>query len=245
VRSGTFLEIWRSAPEVVEKVSSTQDVVKSKDFPHFTPFVALSQEKGRGRRGNVWFSPPGEGLYLSFKIPKDFFGVEPEDLTPLSLVVGCAVSETVDGYTFSKIKWPNDIYIGGKKVSGILVEATPRDLVVGIGVNLNTVSFPPELKPYATSIYMETQQRVDFYEFLNLLLENLSVELLKFKVEGFKPFVERINRKLLWRNKRIVIDNRECGLLLGIDDRGRALVKTCFKQLKRLSYGDISIREKR
>jgi len=241
VRRSSFL-LWTSAPITAESVPSTQDAVKDPSFPHFTPFLALHQERGRGRRGNRWYSPRGKGLYLSFKVPKDFF--KTADLSPVSLAVGYAVSETVDAYALSKIKWPNDVYLNGKKVAGILVEATPRDIVVGIGVNLNTESFPEELKPFATSIYRETQQRVDRSEFTELLLLNLSDALLEFREKGFTPFVERINRKLLWRNQRVVIDGKECGKLLGVDEKGRAVVLTCFKQLKRLPYGEISIRKK-
>ncbi len=232
--------IWRGKPLVVEEVSSTQDVVKSADFPPFVPFVALKQTAGRGRKGR-WHSPRGGGLYLSFKLPLSFFGNEAE-LSPISLVVGCAVSQTVDAYALSKIKWPNDVYLGGKKVGGILVERNSRFLTVGIGVNLNNKGFPPELQHYATSLYLELQREVDFGEFLNLLLENLSEELLRFAEEGFSPFAERINRKLLWRNRRVLINNSECGKLLGVDERGRAVVKTCYGKIKRLSYGDISLR---
>ena len=228
-----------SEPLLVEVVSSTQEVVKDKHFPHFRPLVAKAQTKGRGRKGK-WYSPPEGGLYFSVKIPKDFF--PNADLSPIALVCGLAVSETVDTYIFSKIKWPNDVYIRGKKVAGILVEATKEDLIVGIGVNLNIKRFPKDLQIPATSIYLETEQYVEPLEFLNLLLENLSVELLKFRGEGFDPFVEPINRKLLWRGKRVIIDQRECGKLLGITPRGTALIKTCFGKVKEFPYGDISLR---
>lgn len=228
-------------PLIVERVNSTQEVVKEKSFPHFKPLIASTQTAGRGRKGNRWFSPPKAGLYLSFKLPKDYFPQSGE-LSPISLVCGIAVSETVDSYTLSRIKWPNDVYIGGKKVAGILVETTAEDIVIGIGVNLNTTSFPPELQKMATSIYLETQNRVDFSEFLHLLLENLSSDLLLFRSEGFTPFVERINRKLLWRGKRVVIDQRECGKLLGINSKGYAVIKTCYGAVKEFPFGDISLR---
>jgi len=237
---GTFTSLF-TEPVVLERVSSTQDAVKDAKFPHFKPLVAASQTAGRGRRGNKWFSPPKAGLYLSFKLPKDYFAQNGE-LSCISLVCGLAVSETVDSYALSRIKWPNDVYIGGKKVAGILVEATPSDIVVGIGVNLNTVSFPVELQKVATSIYLETQNRVDFNEFLHLLLENLSADLLLFRSEGFAPFVEKINRKLLWRGKRVVVDRRECGKLLGVNPKGFAVVKTCYGELKEFPYGEISLR---
>ena len=230
-----------SEPVLVEEVPSTQDWVKQKDFPHFKPFIAKKQTKGRGRRGRKWFSPPEGGLYLSFKLPKEFFGKRRE-LACLSLVCGLSVSQAVDTYTFSKIKWPNDVYIGEKKVAGILIETNSTDLVVGIGVNLNMDSFPPELREVATSIYLITQNRVDFYEFTTLLLEFLSENILRFRSEGFKPFVSTINRKLLWKGKRVIVDQRECGKLLGINEKGLAVIKTCYGALKTFPYGDISLR---
>ena len=238
---GTLTRIF-TEPIVVDEVSSTQDIVKKVDFPSFKPLIAKRQKAGRGRKGNPWYSPPEAGLYLSFKLPKDYFPRNNE-LSCLSLVCGLSVAETVDSYTLSRIKWPNDVYIGNKKVAGILVEADREFLTVGIGVNLNTVSFPSELRGYATSIFLETQQRVDFFEFANLLLDNLSRDLLLFRSEGFSPFVEPINRKLLWKGKRVVIDQRECGKLLGINRKGLAVVKTCYGKIKEFPYGDISLRK--
>ena len=237
---GTFTRIF-AEPLVVDEVFSTQDVVKQPDFEPFKPLIAKKQLAGRGRKGNKWFSPPEAGLYLSFKIPKDFF-IETENLSPISLVCGLSVAETVDSFAFSRIKWPNDVFIGNKKVAGILVETNKEFITIGIGVNLNIQNFPSELKDYATSIFLETQQRVDFFEFTQPLLENLSRNLLVFRSEGFEPFVELINRKLLWRGKRVVIDRRECGKLLGVNSKGLAIIKTCYGKIKEFSYGDISLR---
>jgi len=240
VRQHAPARLWRSQPVFKEVVTSTQDEVKRPEFPFFTPLVAAAQTAGRGRRGNRWFSPAGGGLYLSFKLPKSF--LKKEDPSPLALVLGLAVSRAVDGYVLSRIKWPNDVYVGNKKVAGILIEGGPSALVAGIGVNLNTPFFPPELKKSATSLFLETGEKVDFEEFTRSLLESLEEEILLYREEGFKPFVERINRKLLWRNKRVLIDRRECGKLLGVDEGGRAVVMTCFKELKRLPYGELSLR---
>jgi len=225
----------------VDVISSTQDAVKDGDFPYFKPLIAKAQTKGRGRRGNRWYSPPEGGLYMSFKLPKDFFS-DGGELSKLSLVCGAAVSQTVDSYLLSAIKWPNDIYIRGKKVAGILVEVGSGGVIVGIGVNLNTASFPNELVGRATSIFLETQQKVDFKEFTELLLENISENLLRFREEGFKPFLGPINRKLLWRGKRVLIDRRECGKLLGVNEKGFAVIKTCYGEIKEYPYGEISLR---
>jgi len=229
-------------PVFVESVSSTQDVVKEINFPYFVPLVAKTQTKGRGRKGNIWYSPPGKGLYLSVKLPKEFFK-NVRNLGTISLVTGYAVSQALDSYTFSKIKWPNDVYINGRKVAGILIEANSANLVIGIGVNLNTLEFPHHLEKYATSVYKETGTEVDFEEFIPLLLEKLEENLLTFRRKGFEPFLAPINRKLLWKGKRITVDNRECGILLCVDPEGFAVIKNCFGKIKRIPYGDISIRK--
>ena len=225
----------------MDEISSTQDAVKSETFEPFVPLVALRQTAGRGRKGNIWYSPPKEGLYLSVKLPKGMFK---EDYGCISLVAGWSVSQTVDSYILSNIKWPNDVYIRNKKVAGILTEVSKGWIVLGIGVNLNTVRFPPELKGVATSIYLETGSWVDFDEFLNLLLENLEGNLLKFAKLGFEPFVERINRKLLWRGKRVFIGD-ERGKLLGINSKGYAILKTCYGKIKEFHYGELSLRPDR
>jgi len=227
---------------VVELVDSTQNRVKEPDFPFFVPLVARAQTAGRGRLGRRWYSPPGKGLYLSVKFPKGFF---PEgDLGCLSLVVGLSVSRTVDAYALSGIKWPNDVYLRGKKVAGILTEVSGPSVVVGIGVNLNEERFPPELAPLATSIYRETQQRVDPDEFLELLLENLSEDLRRFREEGFKPFVEPINRKLVWKGRRVLVDN-ERGRLLGVNSKGWIVLRTCYGKVKEFPAGEVSLRADR
>lgn len=239
--AGTFTRIF-SEPLIIEEVLSTQDIVKQSDFEPFKPLIAKKQLAGRGRKGNKWYSPPEAGLYLSFKIPKNFF-IKTENLSPISLVCGLSVAETVDSFVFSRIKWPNDVFIGNKKVAGILIETNKDFITIGIGVNLNTKSFPPELKHYATSIFLETQREVNFFEFTQLLLENLSRNLLVFRSEGFEPFVELINRKLLWKGKRVIIDRRECGKLLGVNPKGLAVIKTCYGKIKEFPYGDISLRK--
>jgi len=238
--AGSFLFTYQ--PLVFEELSSTQDYVRSKEVKPFQVVVALHQTKGRGRRGNSWYSPKGKGLYLSFKIPKNFLRLEPIKLGCLSLVVGLSVSQTVDQYVFSSLKWPNDVYIRNKKVAGVLIENTSEGLIVGIGVNLNTEDFPPFLKIRATSIYRETQTLVEPQQFLKELLLNLNENLIKFQKEGFTPFKGIIERKLLWKGQRVILDNRECGKFLGIDENGFAVIKTCVGNLKKIPYGDISLR---
>jgi BirA family biotin operon repressor/biotin-[acetyl-CoA-carboxylase] ligase len=104
-------------------VASTQDVAR--DLPIGAVVVADHQTAGRGRLDHRWEAPPGTALLVSFVLT-------PNPL--LSLAAGVAAAEACDQGV--RLKWPNDLLLGGRKVGGILVEATPVKAVCGIGVNL-------------------------------------------------------------------------------------------------------------
>jgi BirA family transcriptional regulator, biotin operon repressor / biotin---[acetyl-CoA-carboxylase] ligase len=107
----------------VDSVASTQDVAR--DMPIGSVVVANHQTAGRGRLEHRWEAPPGTALLVSFVL-------EPNRL--LSLAAGVAAAEACGQGV--RLKWPNDLLLGGRKVGGILVEATPNKAVCGIGINL-------------------------------------------------------------------------------------------------------------
>lgn len=117
------------------------------DAPHGTLVTADAQTAGRGRQGRTWSAAPGEALLLSLVLRS------PDELLPLRAAV--AVAESVP--VAAQIKWPNDVWVGGKKVAGILVEGRPQEgwAVLGIGLNVATRSFPDELSEIATSLALE------------------------------------------------------------------------------------------
>jgi len=116
--------------------------------------LALDQTAGRGRRGAAWFSAPGESLAFSILLRPD----EPKALWPrLSLAAGISVAEAVESFgPATGIKWPNDVWIGRRKVAGILVEADRDFAIIGIGLNVNSTAFPKEIAEIATSVRLET-----------------------------------------------------------------------------------------
>ena len=135
--------------EVVESIPSTNAELKARALTsHQTLLLAREQTAGVGRRGSLWQSPPTGNLYLSYCV----HSASPlKELGVWSLGVALAVANELEG-TFSldcKIKWPNDLYLGGKKVGGVLLETVslPGDrIAVIIGVGLNVASHPdPEL----------------------------------------------------------------------------------------------------
>ena len=131
--------------------------------PEGTMVVAEGQTTGRGRRGRSWYSPHGTSLYLSLLLRPNRAMLEAQRLTMMASV---ALAETIRDLTGAEalIKWPNDIFISSRKVAGILVEAESQGdrldwMVLGMGVNVNTESFPSELEHRATSILRETGKK--------------------------------------------------------------------------------------
>lgn len=132
-------------------------------------FVADEQTAGRGRRGHAWFSPPGSGLYVSIVLVPGRARVDPRRATTLlTIAVGVALAEGIQQATglATDLKWPNDVYVGRRKLAGILAEAPAAGtgleaVVAGYGVNVAATAYPPELGDRATSLEAELGRPVD------------------------------------------------------------------------------------
>ena len=120
-------------------------------------YAAEHQSAGRGRRGRSFYSPKGTGLYMTLALP---YADVSEAVCGITCAAAVAVCETVESLSnhHPQIKWVNDIFVGGKKVAGILTELItddhnqPRAVIVGIGLNLNTAEFPAELAATAGNL---------------------------------------------------------------------------------------------
>lgn len=147
------------------EVASTSDVaarLAERGDPDWTVVVADAQSAGRGRLGRRWVSPAGAGLYASLILRPRFEGPE-----LLAIAAGVAVAEGIQrasGGT-AVLKWPNDLYMGGGKVAGILAESGisggARHVILGVGINLRPAALPPELSATATSLEHELGRPVD------------------------------------------------------------------------------------
>ena len=128
---------------------------------HGDVFTADYQTAGRGRLDHKWLSPPGANLMMSAVLSVE--GLSPEQVATLPLVVGLAVAKAVrrlfvNGQDVGrktedvKLKWPNDVLVGGKKLAGILCERNGDNVIAGIGINVGQTEFPPEIADRATSL---------------------------------------------------------------------------------------------
>jgi len=164
------------------EIGSTNDAAMSLALagaPAGTSVLADRQTSGRGRRGHDWYSPPGAGIYLSVVVhPR----VAADVLPVLTLAAGVAVAQAIRDVTglLVELKWPNDVVIGRpwRKLAGVLCEgasagATVDAVVVGIGLNVATASYPPVLASRATSLESELGRPIDRAPMVVALLKRL------------------------------------------------------------------------
>ena len=178
-------------------VDSTNDTAQSlalKGAPEGTLVVSGEQTQGRGRSGHSWFSERDSGLYLSLILRP---AIKPQLAPVLSLAAGVAVHRAIQAVSglVADIKWPNDILVGQKKCSGILLELysdcdQTRHLILGIGININHEGFPPGLDGLATSLFLETGRRFRRAEVLLALMDSFEPIYQRFLISGAFEIVE-------------------------------------------------------
>ncbi len=155
------------------KVESTNDEVLNLLLSGVKPPVVVTAEEqtgGRGRAGHKWVSKPG-GLYFSIGMRSK--GLKTD--SKLIVLTSLPVAETLRYYGLNpRIKIPNDVYIGDKKISGILGERKSDFLIIGVGINVNQDSFPDEIKNLATSMFIETGKVFDRNDILYTFLKEFN-----------------------------------------------------------------------
>jgi BirA family transcriptional regulator, biotin operon repressor / biotin---[acetyl-CoA-carboxylase] ligase len=182
--------------------------------PHGTLVTADEQSAGRGRQGRAWTAPAGSAVLMSVVLR------ELSETLPLAAAVAVCAALPAD----TRIKWPNDVWIGERKVAGILVEARPQEgwAVLGIGLNVTTPSFPSELATIATSLQLEGHF-VTTSEALASVVDSLSSWLERPSDEVLAAWRSRdalAGRTVRWEN-----GSKE-GVASGIDSSGALIVET-------------------
>lgn len=158
-------------------LSSTNDEACGSQYKQGDIIVAESQTAGRGQRGHSWESGKGQNLTLSAILEPTF--LPPTEQFLLSEVIALAVADTLASYSIkTKIKWTNDIYVGDKKIAGILIEHKLQGnaigrTIAGIGLNINQTLFSEDL-PNPTSMARERGTKFERYEVLGRLQESIS-----------------------------------------------------------------------
>ncbi|HPN72679.1 MAG TPA: biotin--[acetyl-CoA-carboxylase] ligase [Candidatus Omnitrophota bacterium] len=211
----------------------------------WTVVTSETQGGGRGRRGRTWVSPCG-GLYFSVVLRPE---MRLDDIPAMTLVAASSVAralETVSGCKVM-IKWPNDIFMNGKKVSGILAETRAEPdrtdfVVLGIGVNVNTSS--EELPESATSVKNETGTALDRSSLLAAILNEIGSSYRLFLSEGFQPFRSEARERSCVIGRKVSVEtsrDRKEGEAVDIDERGALIVRERSGGLCKAFSGDVVV----
>lgn len=196
---------------------------------HGTIVCADEQTAGRGRLGRKWESPPGINLYATVILRPP---IEPYLAPQLTLVTAIALAQAVEDSTglAASLKWPNDLYLDGRKAAGILAEmaADPdrvRHVAIGVGLNINGLEadFPPELRDRATSIRLCAGKCHPRVEILAAFLNRLDAAYKAFLPGGFDALMPEWNRRSLLDGKHVLLRRRgeaEWGTAVGVDRNG-------------------------
>lgn len=237
-----------------EEVASTQDVAKElakRGAEEGTVVICEGQVGGRGRKGRAWVSLPYVGVYLSIILrPR----LKPSEVVQIPLLAGVVVSRAIERVTTLKprIKWPNDIVLGGKKVAGILTEMSAEIdqvdyVILGIGVNVNTPLslLSEDIREIATSLAVECGGSVSRVKFTQCLLVEFETLYSEFLSSGFDPIREE------WKARDNTIGSwveisgageEIVGEVMDIDREGFLLLRGEDGEVKRIVSGDVSLR---
>lgn len=195
-------------------------------------YVADRQTAGRGRLQRSWWSPEG-CLMLTLAIGEESLPRDAAQWGELALVSGLAVANTLSRFVANgdvQLKWPNDVYLGQRKIAGILIEATPKIWLVGIGLNvaMRWDLAPEEVSSRATCIQRASGSAPERSVVLVELLEELQLALAAWRTgDGTWRQAWRDRCFLTGRIARIRLTERELvtGKCEGIDDQGRLIVR--------------------
>lgn len=182
--------------KVLDSTVSTQEEARElaeAGAPEGTLVIAEEQTGGKGRMGRKWFSPKGKGISMSVVLrPKQPMHYMPQ----LTLLTGVAVCRAVRRVTgvMAGMKWPNDLLVDGRKISGILLESATEDeyvryCIAGIGISANQdhEDYPEELKPIATSLKIEKGEKIDRIQLIAAIWEEFEALYALYQQEGFAP----------------------------------------------------------
>jgi BirA family biotin operon repressor/biotin-[acetyl-CoA-carboxylase] ligase len=207
--------------------------------------VAREQTSGRGRHGRSWVSEKDAGLYFSLVLRPN---IEIRFLPLVTLMSAIAVHNSIEkAYNIEcDIKWVNDIHVGGKKISGILAETIETEkglaVIVGIGINLKSSNFPPELAETATSIENETGKTPKIETFLPILTSFIEkyCDLLYEDAEKIRQEWSKLSSYAFGKDVKIKLNDKFIfGITQGIEENGALRLLTNEGELMIIHAGDV------
>ena len=210
--------------------------------------VAESQERGKGRLGRHWFSPPFLNLYLSVVLRPN---ISPHQASLITLMAAVATADAIRKFSglLPLIKWPNDILLGGRKVAGLLNEIQSEMdrihfVILGIGINLNMDEkmFSEEIKSIATSLKIEMGQTISRKNFLQSLLQELENWYTIFMKQGSTMILKAWRDRAQLKGRQVKVTSFGeilIGVAVDVDSDGALILEMADGKRKRVVAGDV------
>jgi len=219
--------------------------IREFDVPEGTVFLAYEQIAGRGQMKNLWESEPGQNLTFSLVLYPDFIEIRRQFMLSKVVTLGIysALNKYVDGL---KIKWPNDIYVGNRKLGGILIENSImygllKSSVIGVGLNVNQTEFRSNA-PNPVSLKMLTNQHFDSDSVLTEILSgvNYYYHLLSEGAydeidEQFTAVLFRLNERHMFRSE----DNIFEGEIIGVNEIGQLQIRETDGEVREFHFKEV------
>src|SRR5258707_8414596 len=232
-----YLSIERGAPGRIgwrihyfDEIDSTQEAARelaTSGADQGTLVIAETQTAGRGRMGRTWHSPSGVNLYTTIILRPP---IPLADVPRMSLVAGIAAAEALEREApgIVALKWPNDVWLRGRKAGGIIAEAVTdarqrlKCVLLGIGLNLNLApgDVPDDLRDKATSVRIATGHACDRIEIAATLFNRLHSRYMEVEAGGFATVRPAWERYSALTGRRVTVidgDARIVGVVRGID----------------------------
>lgn len=206
-------------------VTSTQDLAKNyleENNKEDAAFIAQEQTAGYGKRGRSFYSPAKTGVYLSIALPD--FKVNLKYMSLLTLAIGVKVVKVLESvFSLNKfrLKWVNDIYLNDRKIAGILTEKTKFGLVIGIGINVTTTTFPDSISDHVGSIM---QKNFDIDQTIRKLIQAI---IQATQIYQDTRFLDEYRVMSYLNNKKVTLKighHQVIGRVITIDDQGRIII---------------------
>ena len=250
ISSGLETSVVGTRIEVMKTVDSTNEEIKRRAATGEESGLLIAAERqtgGKGRLGRSWKSDSG-GLYFTFLLRPE---LPPNEISGITLAAGYGVCVAVREFTGldARIKWPNDIIIGSKKICGILTEMTAQTdrvdfVAVGIGINVNNKEFPEEIKDKATSLYLESGMEIDRNDFLSVVIGDLDIAAGQFlsgfprnMKEHFKSLCATLGRNVTAHRGGRIIE----GTAVDITDEGNLLIRDNSGEPVEINSGEVVV----
>lgn len=228
--------------DIVDSTNLIGSGIVRRDCGSGTLLIADSQQEGRGRKNRTWFSASGKSL--AFSLIVEAVDNQPE----LNILMAYSIVKAMDRFVEgSMIKWPNDVYLGGRKAAGILSEVSGNRVVIGVGMNINETEedFPLEIRDLATSLRIAKGSVLDRGVILSSVVNAFDRNLVEWKKRGLRSFRDRLMNRLLYLGSMVVLSNggrSAQGRYVDITDEGRIVLEINGER-NSFPSGDLSLKE--